>query len=73
MEAHTKELIDFYRSLSGMRPDVPLNPEVLVALFEKSLGQKPGDFDKEWRSAMRPVKSEVERITGKSPLAATTK
>jgi hypothetical protein len=73
MEAHPKELIEFYRSLSGMRPDVPLNPDVIVALFEKSLGQKPADIDKEWRAAMRPAKSEVERITGKSPIAATTK
>jgi hypothetical protein len=73
MEAHPKELIEFYRSLSGMRPDVPLNPDVIVSLFEKSLGQKPGDIDKEWRTAMRPAKSEVERITGKSPIAAATK
>lgn len=69
MENHPTGLIEFYRSLGGMRPDVPMNPDVIVALFEKALGQKSGDIDKEWRNAMRPAKSEVERIIGKSPLA----
>jgi hypothetical protein len=72
MDSHPKQLIEFYRAVGGMRPDVPINPEVIVALFEKSLGKKPGDIDKEWRSAMRPAKSEVERLTGRSPLAAAT-
>lgn len=72
MDSHPKELIEFYRALGGMRPDVPLNPDVIVALFERSLGKKPGEIDKEWRSAMRPAKSEVERLTGKSPLAAAS-
>lgn len=62
VENHVKELAAFYRTLGEMPPDVRLNPELLQQLFSRVFGSDHRQLDQEWRSYMRSVKTDQERL-----------
>ncbi|HLJ10824.1 MAG TPA: DUF1570 domain-containing protein [Planctomycetaceae bacterium] len=66
LENHTKEFVSFYRMLGEMPPDVPMSPELLTQLFSRVFGSDHKSLDQEWRSYMRTLKTDYERMEEES-------
>jgi hypothetical protein len=62
MERRFKDFMKYYRRLGEMPPDIVFSPEVLTKLFDETFGTDRRRLDAEWRSYMRGLKTEVERI-----------
>jgi hypothetical protein len=62
LENHIKEFVAFYRMLGEMPPDVALNPDLLQQLFSRVFGSDHKSLDQEWRSYMRSLKTDMERM-----------
>ena len=62
IENHLKEFVAFYRILGEMPPDVALTPELLTSLFSRVFGSDHKTLDQEWRSYMRTLKTDLERL-----------
>jgi hypothetical protein len=62
IENHIKEFAAFYRMLGEMPPDVRLNPDLLKQLFSRVFGSDHKPLDQEWRSYMRNVKTDMEKL-----------
>ena len=62
LENHLKEFVAYYRKLGEMPPDTHLSPELLTELFDQTFGKDRRSMDEEWRSYMRGLKTEIERI-----------
>lgn len=64
MERHFDELMRFYKALGELPPDVPFDPDVLTAVFDRVFGKDRGPLDSEWRSYMRGLKTDTEEVLG---------
>ena len=62
VENHIKELSAFYRMLGEMPPDVRLNPDLLQQAFSRAFGSDHKQLDQEWRSYMRGLKTDMEKL-----------
>jgi len=62
LENHIKEFVGFYRMLGEMPPDVALDPDLLKELFSRVFGSDHKALDREWRSYMRTLKTDFERL-----------
>jgi Protein of unknown function (DUF1570) len=62
LENHIKEFVAFYRMLGEMLFDVALNPDLLQQLFSRVFGSDHKPLDQEWRSYMRSLKTDMERM-----------
>jgi hypothetical protein len=62
LENHIKDFVLFYRMLGEMPPDVTLNPELLQEMFSRIFGSDHKSLDNEWRSYMRTLKTDLERL-----------
>ncbi len=64
MENHPKEFIEYYRMVGELPPDVILSPELLTSLFNKVFGKDRKEMELEWRSYMRTLKTDKEKLLG---------
>jgi hypothetical protein len=64
MDRHFDELMRFYKALGELPPDVPFDPDLLTAVFDRVFGKDRGPLDLEWRSYMRGLKTDTEEILG---------
>jgi Protein of unknown function (DUF1570) len=62
LENHTKDFVTYYRMLGDMPPDASLSPELLVQLFNRVFGENHKALDLQWRSYMRGLKTDLERL-----------
>jgi hypothetical protein len=63
MEKHFDRFMAFYRRLGEMPPDLPLSAEAVNALFDESFqGVSRSALEREWRTYMRGLKTDVELI-----------
>jgi hypothetical protein len=63
MENHLTEFVAYYRKLGEMPPDTHLTPELLTDLFNQTFTGDRQTLDEEWRSYMRGLKSDIDRLT----------
>jgi hypothetical protein len=61
-ENHPRELMTYYKVLGDMPRDVTFNPDLLGNLFSRAFGRDHQALQQEWRSYMRTLKSDVERM-----------
>ncbi len=61
-ENHTPELMAYYKILGEMPRDVGLNPALLDQIFSRAFGADHEALQLEWRTYMRSLKSDVERM-----------
>jgi hypothetical protein len=61
-EKRPQELMAYYKLLGDMPRDVVLNPDLLGELFSRAFGSDHQALQQEWRSYMRTLKSDVERL-----------
>jgi hypothetical protein len=66
IENHPRELVNYYRMLAQMPPDLPLHPRLLTDLFSRVFGADRTAIDQEWRQFMRSLKTDVERLEDNS-------
>lgn len=62
LETHLKEFVSYYRMLGEMPPDVALSADLLTDLFDKVFGSDRKQLDQEWRSYMRSLKTDIEKL-----------
>jgi hypothetical protein len=62
MEKRFPQLMTFYRRLGEMPPDVLLSPELLGKVFDEAFGADRSRLDSDWRTYMRSLKTDVERV-----------
>ena len=62
LENHLKEFIAYYRMLGELPPDIALSPELLTQIFDKAFGTDRKSLDAEWRSYMRTLKTDLQRL-----------
>lgn len=62
LERHFDEFMVFYRRLGEMPPDTFLNQEVINQLFDDSIPASREALDREWRSYMGTLKTDLELI-----------
>ncbi len=62
MERHFDELMSYYRRLGEMPPHVMLNRHVLTEIFNEVFGEDRKRLELEWRSYMRSLKTDLEKI-----------
>src|SRR5262245_721400 len=62
LKNHIQKFVNFYRMLGEMPPDVALNPNLLQELFSRDFGSNHKSLDNEWRSYMRGLKTDIERL-----------
>lgn len=62
MENHLPEFIAYYRKLGEMPPDTVLTPELLTDVFNQTFGSDRQALDEEWRSYMRGLKTDIDRL-----------
>lgn len=67
LETRPKELVAFYRLLAAMPPDVTLSPELLTQLFDKAFVTGRRQIDQEWRTYMRALKTDLEKLEENEP------
>ncbi len=60
MENHFEELLKYYALLSQMPPDVTLNPDLLLKIFERAFGEDREALTLEWRAYMRGLKTDFQ-------------
>lgn len=61
MENHFEELMKYYAFLAQMPPDVTLNPDVLLELFDRAFGDDREKLTLDWRAYMRTLKTDYEQ------------
>lgn len=61
MENHLDGLAKYYALLAQMPPDITLNQEVLLKLFDRAFGKDRAAMTLEWRAYMRSLKTDFER------------
>ncbi len=61
-ENHVQEFVAYFKLLGRMPPDVTLNADLLGELFSQAFGSDHAALQQEWRSYMRTLKSDVERM-----------
>lgn len=61
-ERHLKELVAIYRMIGEMPPDVRLNPDILMQIFDRVFGSDHKALNEEWRSYMRTIKTDMELL-----------
>ena len=62
LENHFDKFISFYRLLGEMPRDTALSADVLNSLFTKVFGEDRKGLDQEWRSYMRGLKTDTDKI-----------
>lgn len=62
VENRLPQLVDYYKMLGNLPPDVTLNPTLLIELFDRAMQSDHKTIDQEWRKHMRTLKTDVERI-----------
>jgi hypothetical protein len=62
MEKRFPQLMTLYRRLGEMPPDVILSPEVLTKAFNEVYGEDRARLDSDWRTYMRSLKTDLERV-----------
>jgi hypothetical protein len=62
MEKHFDKFLAFYRRLGELPPDTFLSAEIINHLFDESLGMGREELDRQWRSYMSSLKTDVELI-----------
>lgn len=62
MEKRFDELMTYYRRLGEMPPDVVLAPELLGKVFSEVFGEDRTRLDSDWRTYMRTLKTDLEKI-----------
>ena len=62
VEERLAQLVDYYKMLGNMPPDVTLNPALLIDLFDRAMQTDHKTIDQEWRKHMRDLKTDIERI-----------
>jgi len=62
MEKHLDELMTYYALLAQMPPDVPLNPDVLLEIFDRAFGENREELTQQWRTYMRTLKTDFEQV-----------
>jgi len=65
METRIQDFVRYYRRLGEMPPDVTLNPNVLEELFSSVFGNDYTTLDQDWRSFMRGLQTDMERLAPK--------
>lgn len=65
IEKHFDELMRFYKALGELPPDINFTPDVLNALFNRTVGNDRQALEQEWRSYMRTLKTDTEEVLGK--------
>ena len=58
---HLDGLAKYYALLAQMPPDITLNQEVLLKLFDRAFGKDRAAMTLEWRAYMRSLKTDFER------------
>ncbi|HEY3966375.1 MAG TPA: DUF1570 domain-containing protein [Planctomycetaceae bacterium] len=61
-ENHAPELMAYYKMLGEMPRDVGLNPNLLDQIFSSAFGTDHESLQLEWRTYMRSLKPDVERM-----------
>lgn len=62
IEKHFNGLMAFYRRLGEMPPDTFLSQEIVNQIFDESIKVDRDTLDKEWRSYMSTLKTDLELI-----------
>lgn len=62
LENHFQEFMAFYRRLGEMPPDTFLSQEIVNQLFDDSIKVSRDALDREWRTYMSTLKTDVELI-----------
>lgn len=65
MENHFPEFVKYYALLAQMPPDITLNPDVLLEIFDRAFGEDRKTMTLEWRAYMRGLKTDFEIATEK--------
>ncbi len=63
MENYFEQLVKYYALLAQMPPDVTLNPDVLLELFDRAFGEDRKQMTLQWRAYMRGLKTDFEQAT----------
>ncbi len=61
MENHFDNLMKYYALLAQMPPDVTLNPDVLLKLFDRAFGEDREAMTLAWRAYMRSLKTDFQK------------
>ncbi|HVX10318.1 MAG TPA: DUF1570 domain-containing protein [Pirellulales bacterium] len=64
IEKHFDDLMRFYKALGELPPDINFTPEVLNALFNRTVGIDRQGIEQEWRSYMRTLRTDTEEVLG---------
>lgn len=64
VESHFEKLMNYYRKLGEMPPDVVLSADLLTKLFNEAFPMERGALDQEWRGYMRSLKTDREEVLG---------
>lgn len=62
MEKHLAKTVEYYRRLGELPPDTVVSPEVLTSLFDEVFGEDRKKLDAEWRSHMRSLKPDLQKL-----------
>ena len=62
IEKHFDGLMAFYRRLGEMPPDTFLSQEIMNQLFDETIKVNRDSLDREWRTYMSTLKTDVELI-----------
>jgi hypothetical protein len=62
MENHLSEFVAYYRKLGEMPPDTTLTPELLTDVFNQTFGSDRQTLDEEWRSYMRSLQTDIDKL-----------
>ena len=62
MERRFDQLMTYYHRLGEMPPDVVLAPELLGKVFSEVFGEDRTRLDSDWRTYMRTLKTDLEKI-----------
>ena len=62
MERYPKKLIEYYRVAAKLRSEDRIPPEKNLEAFNSVFGSNKADLEREWRSYMRELKTDVETV-----------
>ena len=64
IEKRFDDLMRFYKALGELPPDINFTPDVLNALFNRTVGVDRQGIEQEWRSYMRTLRTDTEEVLG---------